>query len=109
MTDTVLPPPTLGVVSASERVNRRAITDGAFRRWVADCVYRHLCCNWGQVPNGVSEDNWASVVIGGPVLSRWEFESDALMIVQDDEHQRTVVVFESEKAVTVSGPTFQEV
>lgn len=109
MTDTVLPAPSLGTVTASVKVNRRAITDAEFRRWVARCVYRHLCCDWGQVPSGVTEDNWASVVIGGSVLSRWKFDDDALMIVQDDEHQRTSVSFESENVVSISGPNHQEV
>jgi hypothetical protein len=109
MTDIALPPTSLGLVSASVKVNRRAITDAEFRRWVARCVYRHLCCDWGQVTTGVAEDNFASLVIGGSVLSRWTFDDDALMIVQDDEHGRTTVMLQSESNATVSGPNFQEI
>lgn len=108
MVDRVLPGLGLQTVVGSVKVNRRALTDTDFRRWVSSRVYRHLCCDWGAVPVGVAEENFASVVLGGPLLSRWPFEEDALLIVHDDVHEQVSVVFESEKAVEISNPTHME-
>ena len=98
------------MITASPTINRAAFMDVAFKDWVTSRVYRHLCCDWGQVPSMVAEQNFASLILGtGAVVSRWPFESDALIIVQDSERERVTVVFESEKRVDISGPQHQEV
>ena len=109
MKDQVLPGVGLEDVTASPTVNRLALMDPRFRRWVSSRVYRHLCCDWGHVPSMLSEQNFASVVLGGPIVSRWPVEGDSLLIVHDIEHQRVSVVLESEKRFDISGPQHQEV
>jgi len=103
--DRVLPALSLGEVVASTKVNRRGLTDAAYRRWVGQAVYRHMSCCWGEVPAAVSENNFASVLLGGHIVSRWPYENDALIIVQDDAHMHTAVMLESEGAYDISGPS----
>lgn len=109
MNDRILPGVGLEAVTASPSVNRLALMDEGFRRWVASRVYRHLCCDWGVVPGVTAEQNFASVVLGGPLVSRWPFDGDALVIVHDSTHERASVVLESEGRYDFSGPQHQEV
>lgn len=109
MNDLVLPNLGFEGLVASTTVSRRALVEPAFRAWVSQRVYRHLCCDWGDVSPAMNDANFASVVLGGPVLSRWPFESDALVILHTADQAQATVMLESERPETFSGPIFQEV
>ena len=107
--DHVLPGVGMEELTASAKVNRASLMDQRFRKWVAARVYAHLRCEWGHVPAMLAEQNFASVVLGGPIISRWPFDGDALLVVHDSQHTRVTVVFESEQQFNISGPQLQEV
>ena len=109
MSDRLLPGLGFDGLVASTNVSRRALVEPAFRAWVSQRVYRHLCCDWGDVPPAVQDANFASVVLGGPVLSRWPFEGDALVILHTSDQSQATVMLESEQPEVYSGPKFQEV
>ena len=109
MSDRLLPGLGFAELAASTSISRRALVEPAFRAWVTSRVYRHLCCDWGIVPPSVADANFASVVLGGPVISRWPFEGDALVILHTSDQSQATVMLESEQPEAFSGPKFQEV
>lgn len=103
MDDRVLPGLGAGNVSASDPVLRRNLVDTGFRKWLAGRVYRHCCADWGDLPQSGVEANFAALLLGGPVVSRWPFEDDFLIIVHDSMHENIHAMLESEGRFEISG------
>lgn len=88
----------LGAITATSGVHNRLMSDGKFKEFCELSLFRHQCCDWGDLCDEDKLINDDVLINGGRLMSSYTFQDDGtrLWIITESDRSATTMLFPHE-------------